>query len=184
MTKHDLLYSVRGMLYSAQTVAQMPGLISEAAASGNLDEFAQRYWSRANSLGRGIARGLHLSVFCAEDVPFASNAEIEAAVAGTLMGRYLVDDYRRACALWPRAAIAADFRAPLTVNVPVLLVSGQFDPVTPPEFGDRVARSLPNARHLVVPSGSHGSASGCPRAAVLHVLEKGTFDGMPQVCSQ
>jgi pimeloyl-ACP methyl ester carboxylesterase len=66
--------------------------------------------------------------------------------------------------------------------VPVLLVSGQYDPVTPPEFGDRIAKSLPLARHIVVANSGHGSASGCPRAAALHVLGKGTLEGMPTVC--
>jgi pimeloyl-ACP methyl ester carboxylesterase len=182
MTKHDFAYAVRGMLYSAGTVRDMPALITNAAASGDVSEFAQRYWSRAVNMGRSIARGMHLSVFCAEDIPYATDAEIDAATANTFMGRYVFDDYRRACALWPRGTIAADYRTPVTARVPVLIVSGRYDPVTPPEWGDRIARSLPLARHVVSPTGSHGSASGCPRAAALHVLIKGTLDGMPPVC--
>jgi pimeloyl-ACP methyl ester carboxylesterase len=62
------------------------------------------------------------------------------------------------------------------------LLSGEFDPVTPPEFGERVARSLPRSRHIVVPGGAHGSAAGCALPAVLHVLSEGTLDGLPDVC--
>jgi len=119
---------------------------------------------------------------CAEDVPFGTDAEADAAAAGTLLGRYVFNEYRALCALWPRATMAGDFRQPVTARAPVLLISGQFDPVTPPEFGERVAKSLPLARHIVVPGGSHGSSPGCPRAAVLHVLTTGTLEGMPQVC--
>jgi pimeloyl-ACP methyl ester carboxylesterase len=182
MTRNDFAYAVRGILYADAGVAELPALITAAAATGDLSEFAQRYWTRAVNLGRSLAHGLHLSVFCAEDIPFATDAEIEAATAGTFMGRYLFDDYRRACALWPRAAIASDFRTPVSARVPVLLISGRFDPVTPPELAERVASSLPLARHIVAPDGAHGVAAGCPRPAVLHLVMRGTLDGMPDVC--
>lgn len=182
MTKDDFAYAVRGILYSENGVAEMPTLIHGAASSGDFSELAQRYWVRAVTLGRSIARGVHLSAFCAEDVAYVTDADVEAASAGTFMGRYLIDEYRRACSLWPRAPIAADFRTPLTARVPVLLLSGRFDPVTPPEFAERVARSLPLVRHVVAPGGAHGVAGDCPRPAVLHVLMQGTLEGMPVVC--
>jgi len=102
--------------------------------------------------------------------------------AAKFLGRYLLDEYRQACARWPRSPIAADARTPVTARVPVLLLSGAFDPVTPPEFAERVARTLPLARHLVSPTGGHGTVAGCARAAALHVLVKGTLNGMPDVC--
>jgi pimeloyl-ACP methyl ester carboxylesterase len=182
LTRGDFAYAMRGMLYSPASANDLPPMIARAAATGDLSEFAQRYWARATNLGRSIARGLHLSILCPEDVVHPTEAEATAAAAGTILGRHVFDDYRTACAIWPKGKIAQDFRAPVTANVPVLLVSGQFDPVTPPEFGDRVARSLPLARHIVVAGSGHGSASGCPRAAVLHVLGKGTLEGMPAVC--
>ena len=66
--------------------------------------------------------------------------------------------------------------------MPVLLVSGWFDPVTPPETAERVAATLTNARHLVVRNEAHGAGFGCARPAVLHVLEKATLEGLPPVC--
>ena len=182
LTHGDLLYAVRGMLYSPSASATLPPMISQAATTGDLSLFAQRYWVRAVSMGRSISHGMHLSVVCPEDVNVVTNAQVAAATKGTRVGTYIIDEYRTACALWPKATVAADFRTPVTARVPVLLVSGQYDPVTPPEFGDRIAKSLPLARHIVVANSGHGSASGCPRAAALHVLGKGTLDGMPMVC--
>jgi len=182
MTRGDFLYAVRGMLYAASASADLPPMIAQAAATGDLSPFAQRYWSRAMSMGRSISYGMHLSVLCPEDVNALTDAQVAAATHGTRIGTYIVDEYRTACALWPKATVAADFRTPVTARVPVLLVSGQYDPVTPPEFGDRIAKSLPIARHIVVANSGHGSASGCPRAAALHVLGTGTLDGMPTVC--
>jgi pimeloyl-ACP methyl ester carboxylesterase len=133
-------------------------------------------------MGRSIDYGMHLSVLCPEDVDVLTDAQVTAETSSTRIGQYIVDEYRTACALWPRATVARDFRTPVTARVPVLLVSGHFDPVTPPELAARVARSLPLSRHIVVSDSGHGSAAGCPRAAVLHVLAKATFDGMPEVC--
>ena len=41
-------------------------------------------------------------------------------------------------------------------HIPVLIMSGKWDPVTPPEYGDTAAKHLPNSLHIVVPSGGHG----------------------------
>lgn len=182
MTRGDFLYAVRGILYGASAPAELPAMITSAAASGDLSPFAQRYWSRAVSMSRSIAYGMHLAVLCPEDVNVLTDAQVAEATRGTRIGTYIVDEYRTGCGLLPKARVAADFRTPVTARVPVLLVSGKYDPVTPPEFGDRIAKSLPVARHIVVQNSGHGSASACPRAAVLHLLKTGTFDGMPEVC--
>jgi pimeloyl-ACP methyl ester carboxylesterase len=157
-------------------------MIAAAAATGDLSAFAQRYWSRAMMMNASIAYGMHLSVFCPEDVDAVTDAQVAAATKDTRIGTYIVDEYRTACRLWPKAIVAADFRTPVTARVPVLLVSGKYDPVTPPELADRVAKSLPLSRHIVVPTSGHGSAAACPRPAVLYVLKTGSFDGMPEVC--
>jgi pimeloyl-ACP methyl ester carboxylesterase len=182
MTRGDFLYAIRGMLYNAGAANELPPMITQAAATGDLNAFAQRYWARAVSMGRTISYGMHLSVLCPEDVNVLTDAQVAAETGTTRIGNYIVNEYRTACALWPKPTVARDFRTPVTARVPVLLVSGKYDPVTPPEFGDRIAKSLPLARHIVVSTSGHGSASGCPRAAALYVLSKGTLDGMPEVC--
>jgi pimeloyl-ACP methyl ester carboxylesterase len=78
--------------------------------------------------------------------------------------------------------IRPDARTPVAARVPTLLISGWFDPVTPPEFAERVARSLPESRLAVSRSTAHGSGIGCAGPAAAHVLASGTFEGMPEVC--
>ena len=39
--------------------------------------------------------------------------------------------------------------------MPVLLISGGADPVTPPAYGEKVAASLPNSVHLVLEGAAH-----------------------------
>ena len=182
MTRGDFLYAVRGILYNAGAATELPPMIAQAAATGDLSAFAQRYWSRALTMNRSIAYGMHLSVFCPEDVDAITDAQVTAATKDTRIGSYIVDEYRTACRLWPTATVAPDFRTPVTARVPVLLVSGKYDPVTPPELADRVAKSLPLARHIVAPTSGHGSAAACPRTAVLYLLKTGGFEGIPDVC--
>lgn len=182
MRAGDFAYAVRGILYSARTALQLPDMLGRAASTGNLDEFAQRYFDREVGFETGFAHGLHLSVLCAEDVPFPTEREIQEATSGTFMGRYLFDEYRQACARWPRAAIRPDTRTPLSARVPALLVSGMLDPSTPPEFAERVARSLPGSRLLLSPATAHGSLGGCAGPAAAHVLATGSLAGMPDAC--
>jgi pimeloyl-ACP methyl ester carboxylesterase len=182
MSRGDFGYAVRGVLYSPRALNELPDLIGRAASTGDVSEFAQRYWDRAARLERSLALGHHLSVLCAEDAAFVDDAAARKAVAGTFLGSYVLDEYRQACGLWSVPRIADAGRAPLRTAAPTLLISGRFDPVTPPDFADAVARSLTNARHIVAPGGAHGSGPGCPREAVLHVLTTGGLDGVPAVC--
>jgi pimeloyl-ACP methyl ester carboxylesterase len=178
----DFTYAVRGMLYDARTALQLPDLLGRAATTGRLDEFAQRYFDRETGFVGRLEHGVHFTVLCAEDVPFPTEREIVEATTGTFIGRYLFDEYRNACARWPRAPIRPGTRTPVSVRVPTLLISGWFDPSTPPEFAERVARALPHARLIVAPSSSHVSVWGCAGPAAAHVLATGSFTGMPDAC--
>ena len=177
----DFGYAVRGILYRVDQSRQLPSMIANAATTGNLDHFAQRYYSRAADFETDFADGLHLASLCSEETSQIRDADVAGATAGSFIGRYLIDEYRNACAGWPRARLPEGVRQPLTARVPTLLVSGYFDPVTPPEMADRVARHLPVHRHIVDSASHHGSSFGCARPAVIYVLANGKLEGMPEV---
>ena len=126
---------------------------------------------------------MFLSVTCAEDIPFLDPREVGRLTAGTLLGDYRVREQQRACALWPRAPIPADLRTPLRSEVPALLVSGERDPVTPPEFGERVMKGLTHGRHVLIPHGGHGSGGGaCLDALIARFVERGSAEGLDASC--
>lgn len=178
----DFGYAVRGILYSSRGAVRLPDLIQEADRTGDLSGFAQAYWERAAAFNEDFADGLHFAIFCAEDVQFIEPSAIAGLVAGAFIGRYLIDEYRTVCDDWVKAPIGPATREPLRTNTPVLLVSGWFDPVTPPETADRAAERLTNVRHLVIRNEAHGAGFGCARPAVLHVLKNATLEGLPPVC--
>ncbi len=182
MTLGDFGYAVRGVLYRADQSRELPARIAAAATTGNLDWFAQRYWSRAADFEEDFADGLHLAAVCNEETVWIRDADVGPATAGSFIGTYLIDEYRAACKGWPRVRVDSTFRRPLTAPIPTLLVSGLFDPVTPPRIAERVARYLPVARHIVDSTSHHGSSFGCARPAVMHVVREGGLEGIPDVC--
>ena len=80
----------------------------------------------------------------------------EQGTENTFLGIYRLRQQREACALWPQGKIPDDYALPVRSNVPVLILTGEWDPVTPPLYGDMIAKYLPNSLHLVIPSGGHG----------------------------
>jgi pimeloyl-ACP methyl ester carboxylesterase len=177
--------AVRYMLYNPGAASQAP-LVLHQAAQGNfvpLTEAALRY--RRNLVASG-SNGLYLSITCAEDLPWIKPGEGERLAANTFLGDYRLRQQREACALWPRATIPADYSEPVRSSAPVLILSGEWDPVTPPSNGDAAARSLPNSLHVVVPHGAHGFGGlegiDCIDRLSTEFVEKGTAKGLDTSC--
>jgi pimeloyl-ACP methyl ester carboxylesterase len=105
-----------------------------------------------STVGEQMTAGMQLSVICSED---SAELKVDPADANTLLGTAMVTGLQAQCAHWPKGTRPADFRAPLTGTLPVLILSGEFDPVTPPKYGDEVLRTLPNGRHLIVRGQGH-----------------------------
>lgn len=147
--------AIRYMLYGPMAASRVP-LTLHLAAKGNYVPVAQAaLWYRTNLVGSG-SNGMYLSITCAEDLPWIKPGEGERLAAGTFLGDYRLRQQREACALWPRAEVEPDYATPVKSDVPVLIMTGEWDPVTPPAHGDRVSKGLPNSVHIVVPHGAHG----------------------------
>lgn len=60
-----------------------------------------------------------------------------------------------------------------TASVPTLLMSGQFDPVTPHAFAQHIARNLPKAYEFLYPGLGHGTFfhGKCPGAMAAQFVE-------------
>ena len=66
------------------------------------------------------------------------------------------------CSLWPAGPVDEDFRAPLATDTPVLLLSGEVDPITPPEYAEDAMVDLGQAQHITGIQQGHGQAGiGC-----------------------
>jgi pimeloyl-ACP methyl ester carboxylesterase len=171
---------LQGALYAPETAALIPGVIESAVAGDFAPLLAL---AMVGDLGDSLSWGMFLSVVCAEDVPWIDEPEIVAATEGTTLGRRTVDVIREACRVWPRGEVPDDHRDPVHVDVPVLVLSGELDPVTPPRWGEQVAGELGWARHVVVPSVGHGTWShGCVPDLLADFLEAADPDALDTTC--
>ena len=183
MARGDFAYALRGILYNAGASARLPLEVSHAATSGDLSFFAQSLFDRSVALrGNVIAMGVHLSAYCAEDIPRVEEGTVESLTSGTFIGTYLLHEYRAACEAWPGAELEDDWFRPVRSDVPVLLLSGYYDPSTPDAAADRVAQTLPNSLHIVVRNGGHGAGFGCAQPAVVRFLTTGSLEGVESPC--
>ena len=101
-----------------------------------------------------LAWGQYYSIACNEDVRFIPKKLIEPMTRGGFAGRMAVDDLVNSCARWPKADVPAGYRKPVR-SKPVMIISGELDPVAGEAWGAHVAQSLPNSLHLIVPGAAH-----------------------------
>ena len=181
----DLAYATRGILYGNDSLS-LP-LWFRNAAEGDFTALAQAYVNRARALDAQIASGVHFGVYCAEDLPFVNWAAAEAAADGTQLGRFLLDQYRRACDVWPRGSVEASFREPVQTSVPTLVLAGRRDPVTPLRNAEQVSRTLPRSKLVIWPNGAHGSdgltSTNCRISIMRDFLGSADPDGLSTVCA-
>ena len=174
---------IRSWMYDRGKAARIPLIVHHAAAS-DFAPFLQQ--AIAPSIPDFLADGMYLSVTCAEDVPFINPDEAEKLTAYNPFGNYRVFQQTRACERWPRGEIPTNFLEPVSSNAPVLIFSGNMDPITPPKYGEEVASHLPDSRHVVIPEAGHGvdglTDPGCVDRIAIEFLDKGDAKDLDVSC--
>jgi pimeloyl-ACP methyl ester carboxylesterase len=177
--------AIRYMLYSPVPAGRVP-LVLHLAAQGNYVPLARAAIGYRMNLVGGGSNGMYLSVTCAEDLPWIKPGEGERLAENTFLGDYRLRQQREACALWPRGEIERDYAQLTRSDLPVLILTGQWDPVTPPANAERIAKTLTNSLNIVVPSGAHGfdglEGGDCIDNLVIEFIERGTFKGIDTTC--
>jgi len=106
------------------------------------------------------ANGLYFSVLCAEHEPLV-DADKNIPYILPSMAEWentSQEDNREECAIWNvKHSLLSLEEMPIS-DIPALLLSGHFDPVTPPEYGEQALESFPNGKHVIDPIGAHGIA--------------------------
>ena len=167
-------------LYSPEFQGLLPLLVHHAHETGNYAPLVVQGLAIASSVG--LYPGLLYAVTCSEDAPLIDTAAAASIQAETSFGDFS-ERFAAICATWPRAGIAADFRAPLTSDTPALLLSGAADPVTPPEYAEQVAAGLSNSRHIIIPGFGHGVIGvGCMPKVVAEFIRTADPTALDTTC--
>ena len=154
--------AVRLLVYSPSTIALLPLFIHEAG-QGNYGPLAAQFMLTALQMQDTLAIGMHNAVMCTEDIPFLDTTTIDHdLIAASYMGSFQLEMLEAMCSVWPAGPIDAEFKVPLTTDIPFLLLSGDADPITPPRYADMAAVDLGKAAHLVGKHQGHGQITvGC-----------------------
>ena len=148
-------YAIRGLLY--QPSSPLREMVDEAHRSGDISPFATYYLDRASWVRSEFSTGMHLSVLCSENLPYSSPEEIRRVTESTFLGDELYRQYQQAGEVWPRGDVPAKYHDPVRSDVPVLIFSGEHDPVSPPGLAEETALHLSRSLHVVAPGAGHAS---------------------------
>lgn len=170
---------VRMYAYMPLASGLLPKLIHEANA-GHYEGLMALTRMMRGEMKDAMAMGMQLSVTCSED---ADSMVARAEDAGTVLGNSLPSSMAAMCAVWPKGHVPADFHHALASNVPALLMEGQFDPVTPPRYGQDVVKTLPNGRLFVLKGQGHNViAAGCMPKLFAQFIEKADAKSLDGRC--
>jgi pimeloyl-ACP methyl ester carboxylesterase len=181
----QLSAAVRLLTYSDETASVLPLLIHRAQVDQQPQSLIAQYLMIKRSTETQIAYGMHFAVTCSEDAPRWTRENVtETQLAQTYLGQTFMQGLKTVCAVWPKGPVDEDFNAPLTSVVPTLLLSGENDPVTPRDYGDRAARSYKNGEHLVLSGQGHGQlGNGCMPRVVSDFIRLGDARTLDVKCA-
>lgn len=112
------------------------------------------------AFNRSVNEGMYFSVICAEDANFSpSDVLLEGIRPYFASGAYdEMQTYLDACAIWEVDQLPSEVNEAVASDIPTLLLSGKYDPITPPSFAMMAAEGLSNGYSFISPTGSHGVA--------------------------
>jgi pimeloyl-ACP methyl ester carboxylesterase len=180
VTGDDLVAMVFQFLYATEIIPSLPQIIYDAS-QGSFTVLTQLIGALI-AQSTALSRGQQLSVLCHDEIPFDSPQELEAALAqypemapsldDSILGRMGF----RLCPEWGAGQAGPELEQPVTSDVPTLVMSGQYDPITPPAWGQRAAETLTNGYFFEYPGVGHGASTveGCPQQMMVAFLQDPT----------
>lgn len=167
----ELAVAIRLLAYHPSSTALLPLLINEAG-NGNYVPLGSQYRMTIIAMTDTLSLGMHNTIMCTEDIPFYDRTTIDYdGIEASYMGALQLRALEAICSVWPEGPIDPEFKAPLATDLPVLLLSGDADPITPPRYAELAATDLARARHLVGRHQGHGQIGvGCTRRIVAKFI--------------
>ena len=184
ITENHVTLTMRMLSYSSHGVAILPNMLHEAYAKNNFAPFARQAELQSENLGQSLATGMHNAIICTEDTGHDGLESVDAdALKGTYLGDTALKALAASCKHWPGGIIDDDFHTPVKSDAQVLVLSGEIDPVTPPAYGDRAIRDMPNALHIINPFQGHVQiALGCMPRVVANFIQRGLTEDVDYGC--
>ncbi|MDI1252275.1 alpha/beta hydrolase [Thermomonas sp.] len=170
---------VRMYAYMPAAGALLPKLIHEAN-NGRYAGLVALAKMMSGDLKDAMAMGMQFSVICSED---DTGMVARSEDANTVLGNAMTESMAAMCKVWPKGEVPADFHQALATKVPALVLEGEFDPVTPPRYGEEVVKSLPNGRLFTLRGQGHNViGAGCMPKLFTQFIEKADAKVLDGAC--
>jgi pimeloyl-ACP methyl ester carboxylesterase len=167
-TLMDILFQ---FLYVSDLIPALPKMIYDLRAGDS--GLITAVWPLL-VFDRHFSSGMYDSVVCAEEMDYQPD-ELPAGLYPQLAAyaRRSLELLQALCQQWQVPPLGAEANQAVVSDVPTLVLNGQFDPITPPDNGEAVARNLSHSHVVTFPTTGHGAAlSGdCPTEIIGAFLD-------------
>jgi pimeloyl-ACP methyl ester carboxylesterase len=128
-----------------------------------------------------FSAGMQYAVFCSDFMPFAGSesmlTEADVPEAFSRSGLFASAELEAICADWVAPEVDPLGDQPVASDIPTLVLAGEYDPLTPPAWGQRAATTLENSYIYTIPGASHGVLNGlCPLSIARNFLNDPASD--------
>ena len=179
LTGHRVAQGILMLNSQTPTVPMVPWFIHKLA-TGDTEIVKDLVWAIGPPIGN-FAWALGTSIFCMEysdfvedDIAFPGiNPAYEEAITSQSFGARTL---ARTCELWGVEPIDPELKVPVQSDVPVLLMAGALDSLTPPRWAHEVAQTLTNATVIEIEGYAHSPtfAGECTAMMALQFLHDPT----------
>ncbi|MEJ8843973.1 alpha/beta fold hydrolase [Lacibacter sp. H375] len=157
-TGDDFAWSVWTALLKPDAIPLVPLAISEVGKGS--DSILSKWVVAFNDPN---AHGTFSEVQSKAILCYEGKPRTQADTKASLLAKYPdfssfnIDFEGDVCEAWQPNSAGEKVFEPVVSNVPVLILSGEYDPVCPPFFGEITARTLSKSTFINVPSASHAA---------------------------
>ena len=141
---------VRNLMSTATSQRKLPADI-HAARAGRFEQITGRFAKDSSQ----FALGAYFSIVCSEAALRIRDLDVAQETIGTFLHDYRVQQELGACTNWPKYDVAPTFYDP-PKSGSVLVMSGEMDATTPPDWSYEFCAKLPRCRVLLFPDLGHG----------------------------
>jgi len=147
------------MVFTASSTDGVPNIPSEInkLLNNDLSSVKQQLTYLFEGSGEGSGIGMRLSVWCAEESPFNDWEKVKAETHRypEIKGLSPATYDSTICEIWGVSKVADVEDEAVKSDIPILLISGEYDELTPPRWAKAMRRNLKNSHHLVFKGWKH-----------------------------
>lgn len=162
LNQQDIMLFMHQLLYSDATIERIPEFIQALKARDKdyIGKTISLFIPRITLINLAV----YYSIMTADEGRFNNQTKINKDSKDLMFtdaGLSLFSADPEVIKLWPSVKVKSNHMKAVNSKIPTLLISGDFDPVTPPKNGDLVTKGLTNSQHFIFLNSGHVPINAC-----------------------